>query len=46
MSKQASEFQEKAMSSFFRGDRGKNKEPGRRARMDSLVKTLEFVSQW
>lgn len=31
---------------FFRGDRGKNKEPGRRARMDSLEKTLEFVSQW
>ncbi len=31
---------------FFRGDRGKNREPGRRARMDSLEKTLEFVSQW
>ena len=30
----------------FRGDRGKNKEPGRKARMDSLSKTLEFVSQW
>ena len=31
---------------FFRGDRGRNKEPGRKARMDSLAKTLEFVSQW
>ena len=31
---------------FFKGERGKNKEPGRKARMDSLVKTLEFVSQW
>ena len=31
---------------FFKGDRGKNKEPGLKARMDSLVKTLEFVSRW
>ena len=31
---------------FFKGDRGKNKENGRKARMDSLVKTLEFVSKW
>lgn len=31
---------------FFRGDRGKNKEPSWKARMDSLEKTLEFVSQW
>lgn len=31
---------------FFKGDRGKNKEGGRKARMDSLVKTLEFVAQW
>ena len=31
---------------FFKGDRGKNKENGRKARMDSLVKTLEFVSRW
>ncbi len=31
---------------FFRGDRGKYKERGRKARMDSLEKTLEFVSQW
>lgn len=31
---------------FFKGDRGKNKEGGRKARMDSLAKTLEFVSQW
>lgn len=34
------------MLRFFRGDRGKYKEPGRKARMDSLEKTLEFVSQW
>ena len=31
---------------FFKGDRGKNKENGRKARMDSLAKTLEFVSKW
>lgn len=31
---------------FFKGERGKNKEPGRRDRMDSLTKTLEFISQW
>lgn len=31
---------------FFKGDRGKNKENGRRDRMDSLTKTLEFVSKW
>lgn len=31
---------------FFKGDRGKNKEGGRKARMDSLEKTLEFVSKW
>ena len=31
---------------IFKGDRGKNKEPGLKARMDSLVKTLEFVSRW
>jgi len=31
---------------FFRGDRGKNRESGRRARMDSLTKTLEFVCRW
>lgn len=31
---------------MFKGDRGKNKEGGRKARMDSLVKTLEFVSKW
>lgn len=34
------------MAKFFRGDRGRYKVPSRRARMDSLVKTLEFVSQW
>lgn len=31
---------------FFRGDRGQHKEPGRQARMDSLEKTLKFVSLW
>lgn len=31
---------------FFKGDRGKNKEAGHNARMDSLTKTLEFVSKW
>lgn len=32
---------------FFRGDRGKYKELGLQGPwMDSLVKTLEFVSQW
>lgn len=31
---------------FFKGDRGKNKEQGRKARTDSLIKTLEFVSEW
>lgn len=30
----------------FRGDRGKHREPGRQARMDSLEKTLAFVSLW
>lgn len=34
------------LGKFFKGDRGKNKEPGRKARMDSLIKTLEFVSHW
>ena len=34
------------MVSLFKGDRGKNREPGRRDRMDSLSKTLEFVSEW
>ncbi len=31
---------------FFKGERGKNKELARKARMDSLTKTLEFVSKW
>lgn len=31
---------------LFKGDRGKNKEPGLKARLDSLTKTLEFVSKW
>ena len=34
------------MVGLFKGDRGKNREPGRRDRMDSLSKTLEFVSEW
>ena len=37
---------ELSAAKFFRGDRGKHKESGRQARMDSLEKTLEFVSQW
>jgi len=37
---------ELSAAKFFRGDRGRYKEPGRKARMDSLEKTLEFVSQW
>lgn len=31
---------------LFQGDRGPNKENGRKARMDSLVKTMEFISRW
>ena len=31
---------------FFKGERGENKEPARKDRMDSLAQTLEFVSQW
>lgn len=31
---------------LFKGDRWKNKEQGRKARMDSLTKTLDFVSRW
>ncbi len=34
------------IAKFFRGDRGKNWARGREARMDSLVRTLEFVSKW
>lgn len=34
------------LTKFFKGDRWKNKEQGRKARMDSLMKTLEFVSRW
>ena len=34
------------MIKFFKGDRGRNKAPGREARMDSLEKTLEFVEKW
>lgn len=34
------------MAKFFRGDRSRNREPGRRARMDSLERTLEFVKLW
>ncbi len=37
---------ELSAAKFFRGDRGKYKALGRKARMDSLDKTLEFVSQW
>ena len=31
---------------LFKGERGKNKEAGLKCRLDSLTKTLEFVSQW
>ncbi len=31
---------------MFKGDRGKNKEAGLKARLDSLTKTLEFVAKW
>ena len=34
------------LAKFFRGDRGKYKELSREARMDSLTKTLEFVTRW
>lgn len=34
------------LAKFFRGDRGKYKNLSRRDRMDSLEKTLEFVSRW
>ena len=37
---------ESSQTKLFKGDRGKNKEPGLKARMDSLTKTLEFVSKW
>lgn len=37
---------ELSAAKFFRGDRGKNREPGRNARMDSLVRTLDFITQW
>ncbi len=37
---------ETRFTKLFRGDRGKNKESGRKARADSLVKTLEFVAEW
>ena len=37
---------ESHLTKFFKGDRWKNKENGRKARMDSLVKTLEFISRW
>lgn len=30
---------------LFKGDRGKNKEKGLKVRLDSLTKTLEFVSK-
>ena len=34
------------LAECFKGDRGKYRELSRKARMDSLEKTLEFVSQW
>lgn len=35
-----------SQTKMFKGDRGKNQEPGLKARLDSLTKTLEFVSKW
>lgn len=35
-----------SQTKMFKGDRGKNKEPGLKARLDSLTQTLEFVSKW
>lgn len=35
-----------SQTKMFKGDRGKNKEPGLKARLDSLDKTLEFVTRW
>ncbi len=37
---------ELSLARFFVGDRGKYKELSQKARMDSLTKTLESVSQW
>ena len=37
---------ELGLTKFFKGDRWKNKERGLQARMDSLTKTLRFVSKW
>ena len=37
---------EVSSAEFFRGERGKNKDAARKDRMDSLEKTLEFVSLW
>lgn len=37
---------ELSAAKFFRGDRGRYKDLGRKARMASLERTLEFVSQW
>lgn len=34
------------LARFFKGDRGKNKEAGRQARMDSLTETLKFIAEW
>lgn len=37
---------ELGLAKAFKGERGKYKELSRKARMDSLAKTLEFVSRW
>lgn len=34
------------LAKFFKGNRGKYKELSRKARMDSLIMTLKFVSRW
>lgn len=37
---------ELSLAKFFRGDRRKYKELSQKARMDSLIKTLEFIARW
>lgn len=37
---------ETGFAQFFAGDRGKYRRLSKKARMDSLAKTLEFVSRW
>lgn len=34
------------LSKFFRGNQGKYRELSRKARMDSVAKTMDLVSRW